>query len=72
MNHDGFKAYGNKIAMVYGKVNAESAELSRLAFMSFADTLDLKPGLKIAVEEAAKMQLYMIKKLYQKRKKWLC
>ena len=59
MNHDGFISREDYELMAtrfqeYCKMNRENTELSRVAFMSVADALGLKPGVKISVEEAAK------------------
>ncbi|CAB3988635.1 sarcoplasmic calcium-binding [Paramuricea clavata] len=58
LNHDGFISRDDYELMAkklkeYGKLNAEDAESTRNAFMTVADRLDLKPGVKISVEEAA-------------------
>ncbi|CAB3994224.1 Sarcoplasmic calcium-binding [Paramuricea clavata] len=59
LNHDGFISREDYELMAkklqeYGKLNAENAESTRNAFMAVADLLDLKPGVKVPVEEAAK------------------
>ena len=59
LNHDGFISREDYELMAkklqqYGKLNAEDAESTRKAFMTVADAFDLKPGVKIPVEEAAK------------------
>ena len=59
LNHDGFISREDYEIMATkvqecGKLNAEDAESTRNAFMTVADALGLKPGVKIPVEEAAK------------------
>ena len=59
LNHDGFISREDYELMAtkvqeHGKLNAENAESTRNAFMTVADLFDLKPGVKIPVEEAAK------------------
>ena len=59
MNHDGFISREDYELMATkvqecGKLNVEDAESTRNAFMTVADAFDLKPGVKIPVEEAAK------------------
>ena len=58
LNHDGFISREDYELMATkvqecGKLNAENAESTRNAFMTVADVFDLKPGVKIPVEEEA-------------------
>jgi Ca2+-binding EF-hand superfamily protein len=58
LNHDGFisredyELMGTKL-QEYGKLDEEKAERTRNAFISIADRMGLKPGVKIPAEEAA-------------------
>jgi Ca2+-binding EF-hand superfamily protein len=59
LNHDGFISREDYELMATkvqecGKLNAEDAESTRNAIMTVADAFDLKPGVKIPVEEEAR------------------